>query len=186
MNENKNGSTAYGQKSMMETAESLSSDYTDEMKMDNDAEEMLFTQSLTYFENSGINQNGNENSTDNDLQSTSDYTHHVYENGDQNVSLLNGLHSLNDSVKRLVNQQQQQSKHFVKLSQFISDQQSNQLASQSDQAKSVNLTDKVSIFLEYSLRPLLETVSNDPIKFAKLQTKITQVVIDELESQKSL
>ena len=187
LNDGKNGSQAYGLKAIIDTAESMGSDYTDDLKMENDAEEMLFTQSMTYFENPALT-NGNENSADNDLQSSSDFNH-VYDGGDHQDHLLQGLGMLNDSVKKLIGQQQQQSKHLMKLSQFISEQQqqSSQLvASQSDQAKNVNLTDKVSIFLEYSLRPLLETVSADPIKFAKLQTKITQVVIDELESQKSL
>lgn len=181
-----NSSQVYGLKAMMEGAESLGSDYTDDAKMENDTEEMLFTQSMTYFENSVLNNNnGNKSNADSDQQNSSDFNH-VYDNGDNQESLLNGLNCLNDSVKKLIGQQQQQSKHFMKLSQFISEQQSNQLASQSDQSKNVNLNDKVSVFLEYSLKPLLETVSSDPIKFAKLQNKITQVVIDELESQKNL
>lgn len=183
--ESKIGSiSSYGLK--MDASESMGSDYTDDVKLDADAEDMLFTQSMTYFENNPLN--GNENSTDNDLQNSNDFSNHVaYDNGEHQDSLLAGLSSLNDSVKKLNGQQQQLSRHFMKLSQFISEQQNNHLvASQSDQAKTVNPTDKVSIFLDYTLKPLLETVSSDPIKFAKLQTKITQVVIEELESQKSL
>lgn len=179
-----NSSQVYGLKTMLDNTESMSSDYMDDAKMENDAEEMLFTPSMAYFEGTVLNNNGSK--PDSDLQSSSDFNH-VYDNGDTHESLLlNGLTSLNDSMKKLIGQQQQQSKHFMKLSQFISEQQNNQLASQSDQSKGVNLNDKVSVFLEYSLKPLLETVSSDPIKFAKLQNKITQVVIDELESQKNL
>lgn len=134
-------------------------------------DDFLFTQSLSYFENS---------LSGNDTQNTEPTIQLEYDANDFQAS----INYLNGNIKKLMYNQTRQ---FKQLSQQISQQQlTNQPQSSFNQQQSntqqVDLTDNVSIYLNYSLRPLLETISKDPIRFAKLQTKITQIVIEELET----
>ena len=45
-------------------------------------------------------------------------------------------------------------------------------------------TDNITLYLN-SLRPLLEPFANDSLKFAKLQLKINQIVVDEIEKSQT-
>ena len=127
---------------------------------DDDEYNGLFTQSLAYLD-SPNNHDANSNE-------------HENLNGDTEV--FTSLNYLNSNVKKLIHQQ---TKQFSKLSQNV-EQQMNQLSTQ----QTIDLNDNVSVYLNYTLKPLLNTVKDEPLKFAKLQNKIQQIIIEELEKQR--